>query len=241
MKAVILLAGVGRRMGGETNHLHKALIPLQGKPLLEYLLENLRRSKITEVIPVLGYQRETVLSCIERCSSDLDVRPVYNPDYANSNNLVSLVSAEKEIGGEDFILINGDMVFDPDILIRMKEICHSCIAVDMVHKAEKIDSPKVQGKQRITDLGREIPLPESIGYAIGIYRFQADLLPDFMSKAKEYITRDRMHGFHDPLRDLFADHEILPVNIGTLEWKDIDDPSDLKEAEEIIRRLYGSE
>ena len=239
MKAVILLAGMGRRMKGAYEKVHKSLIPLEGKPLLEYLFDNLRKAGILDVIPIIGYQADAVLSCMERCSSGFSVRPVFNPRYAEANNLVSLVSAEAEIGCEDFILINGDMVFDWNILLRMKKMEHTCVAVDMLRKKDSIDSPRVLSDGRILDLGRHIPLEDSIGYAIGIYRFLPDFIPDFFTRAHDYIEKDPRHGFHDPLHDLSADHEILPVDIGILEWKDIDDLTDIQEAARIVRRLYG--
>ena len=67
MKAVILLAGKGRRIQKTFGPIHKSLIQLNGNTLLSYVISNVQKAGITSAVPVLGYQKNTVLAEIERC------------------------------------------------------------------------------------------------------------------------------------------------------------------------------
>lgn len=239
MKAVILLAGVGRRMKGKYENIHKSLIPLDCRSILEYLIKNIKLSGINEIIPVVGYQASEILYCLENCADGLKIEPVYNRKYESTNNLVSLVCAENTINGSDFVLCNGDMVFDYRILNKITEDSGSRVAIDRVHRRDMIDSPAVQINEKIIDLGRHIPRDASDGYAIGVYKFTADIVEDFFKASRILVKEDEKHGFHDPLRILFRDHDIYPTYIENMLWMDVDEESDLDKAQQYIRRMAG--
>lgn len=224
-------------MNGAYGGIHKSLIPLNGRSILEYLIENIKMSGMKEIIPVLGYQAEEVLKGIEKCAADLSIEPVYNREYADTNNLVSLSCAEDLIHGSAFVLCNGDLVFDHRILNRIIEDHGSRIAIDRVHRKDIIDSPAVQIDEKIIDLGRHISRDISGGYAIGIYKFMPDVVEDFFKVSRAFVQEDRQHGFHAPLRILFRDHNIYSTCVGSMLWTDVDEESDMEKARQYIWRL----
>lgn len=238
MKAVILLAGKGRRiqetLGGE----HKALISILGRPSLEYLIKNIKNAGIKDLVPVVGYRGEEVLSFIRMIKGDLNIFPVWNYDYEKTNNLYSLLQAEPVVRGEDFVLINGDMVFDYRLLAKVVRQEGASIAVDTMHYSEDIDSPKVLVKNGfIHDLGRHIEKKMGYGYAVGIYHFSRELAERFFMLSSKLVLKNPDLGFHDPLRYLFHDFSIYPCDTENFLWMDIDEKDDIEKAGRYIKTL----
>lgn len=238
MKAVILLAGKGRRIQKTFGPIHKSLILLNGNTLLSYVISNVQKAGITSVVPVLGYQKNTVLAEIERCKGNMEIIPAENEEYENTNNLVSLLKAEESLDGEDFLLINGDMVFDYRILLQMQGYKNGAIAVDVKDYPVQIDSPRVQiQNDRITDLGRHMSRVDAQGYAVGIYYFSRELSRSFFEYTRSIIKDNLQMGFHDPLRQLFGTHLIQPVSVGDYCWMDVDEKSDIVRAEQMLLKI----
>lgn len=238
MKAVILLAGKGRRMN-DIEIKHKSLTMLDENTMLYYLIKNIEKTNIKEIIPIVGYHGELVLDEIEKAKGkNLIVKPVWNTEYEVTNNLYSLYQAREMLEGEDFLSINGDMIFDFHILSEIMRNSGSQIAVDDKEYTEPIDSPGIiieNGK--IIDLGRHIPFIEKNGYAVGVYRYAEDLSSDFFLEAEKMLEENKNAGFHDPLVNLFPTHFIKACSVKDYLWTDIDEEKDVKKAKRILEEI----
>lgn len=243
MKVVILWAGQGRRIQKKYGGLHKALIPLNGKPLLYYLLDNIRRSGIEEIVPVLGYHADEMLTEIEKNNTFKTVVPVYNREYERTNNLYSLVQAERILAGEDFIVINGDMVFDYRILTEiLKNPAGNAIAVDNKHYPTQLDSPRVLiEKGRILDIGRHRNIADSTGYAIGIYKFSAAFSEDYLKAGRQLAGVKPQAGYHEPLKSMLGNAQFVPCIINDYAWMDVDEEADVVKAQRLLDTLSTKE
>ncbi len=234
MKAVVLWAGCGRRIQKEYNGLHKAMIPLCGRPLLAYLLDNIRRAGFEEIVPVLGYRAEELLAQI-RAYAEPTVFPVYNPDFDRTNNLYSLLQARDILAGESFVVINGDMVFDYHILEDIRRMSGNAIAVDTNTYPNQIDSPRVLiQNERIMDIGRHRSIEEANGYAVGIYRFSKELSEPYFDAAVALCERKPEAGYHEPLEPLLAESIVHPCVTGSHLWMDVDEKADVHRAEQML-------
>ncbi len=241
MKIVILLAGKGRRIREYLGETHKSMIELDGRPLLWYLVENIRRAGFTEVVPVVGYQGDVIIDYLRREFPTLKFEFVWNRDYEKTNNLVSLVNTEPVVKDDDFIQINGDMIFDYHILKDFSEAEGSAIALDVLKKKEMIDSPKtIMKSNRIMDLGRHIELEDNGGYAIGMYKFSGNLVSKFFELSKKLIVEFPNMGFHDPLRQLYNSCIIRGFDIGDRLWTDIDEEADIDKATAYLRKMENN-
>jgi choline kinase len=110
VKAIVIAAGMGRRLVPHTDHVPKALVPLRGRPILAHQIAAYRAAAIDDCVVVRGW-------CGERLA-ELDwpgVRTVPNPRYAETNILHSLFAAHGEIDGP-FVSSYGDIVFAPDVV-----------------------------------------------------------------------------------------------------------------------------
>lgn len=238
MKTVILLAGKGRRMGN-LEIKHKSLTILDENTMLYHLIKNIEKTNIEEIIPIVGYHGEYVLDEIEKAKGEnITVTPIWNLEYEKTNNLYSLYQAREILDGEEFLSINGDMIFDYHILWEIMEESGSQIAVDDKDYTKPVDSPGIVIKEgKIVDLGRHIPFNKNNGYAVGIYRYAADLSSDFFAEAEKMLDENRNAGFHDPLVNLFPTHFIRACSVKDYPWTDIDEEKDVEKAKRILEEI----
>jgi choline kinase len=241
MKAVMLLAGMGRRMGETIHNSHKALIELNGQPALKYLIESIINSGLNEFVFVIGHAGEKVKNFIlSQFEHRIKAEFVWNDDYMKSNNLNSLLKAENNLLESSFLIVNGDLVIDANIIkLVVENPSDSCIAVDVYRSKEIIDSPKIVARNsRIYDLGRHIEISDSQGYAVGVYKIGSSISKSFFTAAKGLNEIDSNAGFHDPLISMFRDYDIWVCNTLEYNWMDIDEPEDIERANHLINRLY---
>lgn len=238
MKAVILLAGKGRRMN-DIKIKHKSLTMLDENTMLHHLIKNIEKADIKEIIPIVGYHGELVLDEIETAKGkNMIVTPVWNTDYEKTNNLYSIYLTREMLEGEEFLSINGDMIFDYRILLGIVQNNGSQIAVDDKIYGKPIDSPGILIKGRkIVDLGRHIPFGEQNGYAIGIYKYAEDLSSDFFVEAEKLLEENKNAGFHDPLVKLFPKYCVTAYSIKNYLWTDIDEKKDIEKARKILKKI----
>ncbi len=114
MKAVILAAGEGARLWPLTQNQPKVMIPVAGKPILQYVIEALRESGITEIILVVGYRREKIMSYFED-GSQFGVQI----SYLFQNRLLGTAHALFKAKGEtdyEFLVLPGDNIIDSQII-----------------------------------------------------------------------------------------------------------------------------
>lgn len=114
MKAVILAAGLGQRLTTLTQNKPKALVEVAGRPLLEYLIEQLNAQKINDVVLVNGYLSEQTDTWLKKHAPH--VKTIYNKDYAKGS-IVSLLCAEN-FADSDFLLTNVDHIYHPELFAR---------------------------------------------------------------------------------------------------------------------------
>lgn len=237
MKAVILLAGKGRRIQKE-GYVHKSLIKIDRDTLLYHIVKNIEKAGIKEIVPIIGYNGDYVLDEIQKAKEKAEIKPVWNRKYDETNNLFSLYQARELLEGEDFISINGDMIFDYHILDKIMQNRSSQIAVDDGNYDEPVDSPGILVENsRIVDLGRHIPFDQKYGYAVGIYRYSNELSETFFKESEAMLKENINAGFHDPLVNLFKTQEILPCSVKNYLWTDIDEAGDIEKAMQLWLKI----
>ena len=114
MKALILAAGFGNRLGALTEDCPKPLVPLNGRPLIGHVLAGLRHPSITEIAVVGGFQFDRLRACVAELSTAVQL--FYNSRYALGS--IESVFAAREFLTGDFLLCNADHLYRPAILER---------------------------------------------------------------------------------------------------------------------------
>ena len=136
-KAVILDAGEGRRLRPLTEFAPKCLLRLNGITILEHQLSNLAECGIKKVILVVGYRANQIFQKLTGKNFGLDLNFIQNPVYYKTNTVFSLWLAKNEIK-EDFIYLNGDVVFHKKVLMRLLNSQYdTCLAVEKKRVGEE--------------------------------------------------------------------------------------------------------
>ena len=90
MQAIILAAGMGKRLGALTQHNTKCMITVNGITLIDRMLSQLSLLDLSRVIIVVGYEREKLITFIGNKYPSLNITYIENPIYDKTNNIYSL-------------------------------------------------------------------------------------------------------------------------------------------------------
>jgi len=212
MQAIILAAGVGKRLKDYTEGLPKCLLKIGGMTILERQLEALAGF---DVVMVVGFRADLLKSINPALTY------VYNPDFASTNTIHSLGLA---LNGKDTLVLNGDVVFDKRIIKLLDK--PSCAAVEYknVHP-EEIQVITKDGND-IVRIGKNI---SGTGEAVGIYRFSGK----FCEKLKMQIEKTEKTLYYEDAIDKILPLDFRAVDIGDLAAKEIDFKEDLEKAKEL--------
>src|SRR3954454_8268623 len=131
MKAVILSAGQGSRLGHLVDERPKCLIDFNGRTLLDRQLDTLEANGVDEAVVVTGFHDELVNEAIRRRSGGPAVRTIYNPFYKGADNTGSLFMAREELTG-DCLGWNGDTLVSRELMRRViaNERSGICVTID---------------------------------------------------------------------------------------------------------------
>lgn len=113
MQAIILAAGMGRRLGELTQNNTKCMVSVNGTRLIDRLLTQLSRLNLQRVVIVIGYKGDLLRQYIgNRYRGQLHIEFVENPVFDKTNNIYSLALAGKQLQEDDTLLIESDLIFD---------------------------------------------------------------------------------------------------------------------------------
>lgn len=119
MQAIILAAGMGRRLGKYTRDNTKCMLPVNGVRLIDRMLEQLCQLNLSRLVLVVGYKGKELMDYIgDRYEDRLHIEYADNPVYDKTNNIYSLALVKEKMIEDDTLLIESDLILD-DSLFRM--------------------------------------------------------------------------------------------------------------------------
>ena len=121
MQALMLAAGMGKRLGAYTNNQTKCMVKVGGKTLLEHAADALREAGIRKFILVVGYEGEKLMAFAREKLSDFELEFIVNRDYGTTNNIYSLYLAREKLVEDDTILLESDLIYEPRLIRMMVE------------------------------------------------------------------------------------------------------------------------
>lgn len=242
MKIILLSAGKGTRMMPLTKNTPKCLLHLgNGLSVLETQLETIKETPIKEIVIVTGYLTEQVEAKVNKYVKDLNIKIVYNPFYDVSNNLVSLWFAKHEMD-DDFIIINGDDIFDKSVIEKLLESkSNSCMVIDKKKEYDYDDMKVSIGGDKINRVGKEIEPEKTDGESVGIIKFQKGSNKTIKKVLEKMIRKkENLNIFYLEAINKFI-HEGYTMNfveINEDEWAEIDFHPDYKLVQENIGKFH---
>jgi choline kinase len=241
MKAIILAAGKGTRLGEQGAKLPKGMLPFMGKPIIGWQLAVLRMAGVEDIVVVTGHCREAI--------DFPGVRYYHNSQYATTNMVESLMCARSEFN-QDFIMAYADILYDINLCrLVINSPYDIAVAVDTNWRdywnfrygtTEKdLESLKVSSDGRIEELGSPVVGSAGVDYRyIGLIKFSvkgaaqaAELYDEKSVRQESWIASGK--SFHqgymtDLLNELIqATINIRPV-VSRNGWLEFDTADDYK-------------
>ena len=116
MQAIILAAGMGKRLKELTKNNTKCMIKVNGITLIERMLHQLEKLDLSRVVIVVGYQSEKLIEHISTLNITVPIVYVNNSIYDKTNNIYSLFLARTHLCEEDTLLFESDLIFEDAVI-----------------------------------------------------------------------------------------------------------------------------
>lgn len=129
MQAVILAAGMGKRLGELTKNSTKCMVKINGISLINRLLEQLSKLSLNKIIIVIGYEGEKLKNYLGYSYKTIEIEYIENPIYNKTNNIYSLYLAKEKLLEDDTILIESDLIFEDSIFTLLEQSSYPNVAV----------------------------------------------------------------------------------------------------------------
>lgn len=190
MRAIIIGAGRGARLGANTDEVPKALVPVMGRPMLDWVLEALASAGFSrrDVVFIAGYRADVVRARYP------DLTYVSNEDWEHNNILASLLCARAHFG-EGFVSTYADIVYRGSSVQKVVASAHDKVLVcDTDWRRRYVDRshhPETDGEKmradgkRVLEVSRRIPSEVASGEFIGVAKFTAAGAQEFATAFDE--------------------------------------------------------
>jgi choline kinase len=187
MKAVILAAGRGSRLKSFTENIPKALLSVNGIPIIIQQVENLRANGIADIAVVGGYEFGKLIKTLNEHVSGIYC--TVNDEYAVTHNMFSSLCVRNWVDTSPFIMLNGDVFFDQHILSELLSFKYSnAILVDYgVYFGESMKVTHKHGM--ITSISKDIEQKDALGSSIDIYKFSSQGASEYFSECNRIINK----------------------------------------------------
>lgn len=242
-KAVILAAGLGRRLEPVTGGLPKCMVRVGGVALIDRMIERLAEVGVDEVVVVTGHRAEDVESHLRGAPHPLarGAVTVRNPRYADWGNFYSLLVAEEALGGAGFIKLDGDVLMSGDLLPRLLEAPGpAALAIDVRDGlGEEEMKVRVDGEGRIVELNKRMDPAVALGEFVGIERIDAELSARVFAQLRGLIDLGETDEYYERAYELLMQggQPFSVADVSKVAWCEIDDAADLAAAEALQATL----
>ncbi|MBR1420076.1 MAG: aminotransferase class I/II-fold pyridoxal phosphate-dependent enzyme [Selenomonadaceae bacterium] len=261
MQAIILAAGMGRRLKELTRDNTKCMVKVNGVTLIDRMLHQLEKLHLSRIVIVVGYEGQKLIDFIATLGIQTPIVYVQNPIYDRTNNIYSLYLARDYLKREDTILLESDLIFDDELLTELIEDPRDSLA--LVDKYESwMDGTCLRLSDDDSILSfiskRDFRFDQVSEYfkTVNIYKFsQKFSATRYIPFLEAYSTSLGMNEYYEQVLRVIMILEdpgirAKRLNHGERRWYEIDDEQDLDIAESIfaktseekikkIQRRYG--
>jgi choline kinase len=233
VNAIVLVAGVARRLAPLTDSTHKALLPVGGRPVLARMLDALAASGIRRTVLVIGHCADQVRALAGGRYGRMAVEYVHNPEYTRGS-VLSLYAARHYLR-EPALVMDADVVFPREFLRRLLAApAPSALLLDRGFADTGEEVKLYTRSDRVIALGKKV-VPEAweaVGEGIGFFKCGAEAGPHLVRYLEKVIDETRgANEYEDALHLLVTRHHVGWVDVTGLAWTEIDFAEDLRRAE----------
>ncbi|MBI4638052.1 MAG: phosphocholine cytidylyltransferase family protein [Candidatus Rokubacteria bacterium] len=233
MRAIILAAGIARRLAPLTDTTHKCLLPVGGRPMLARMLRALELCGIRETVLVVGHCADQVRALAGDRFGGMAVGYVENPEYAKGS-VLSLYAARAYLEAPALVM-DADVVFPREFLRRLLAApAPSALLVDRGFRDSGEEVKIFTRADRVIALGKKV-VPErwdAVGEGVGFFKCGAGDGLEFVRRLEDVIAEGSgVSEYEDALHLLVLQRHVGWVDITGLPWTEVDFVEDLRRAE----------
>lgn len=243
MQAIILAAGMGKRLKSLTKNNTKCMVEVNGVPLIKRMLDQLDQLGLSRIILVVGYQAQGLMDYVQSLPLQTPVQFVHNPIYERTNNIYSLYLAREALLQEDTLLLESDLIFSPEILHTLLDNPYPNLT--LVAKYESwMDGtvvtlgPKGKIQQFLSKTEFRFQDRDRYYKTVNIYKFSKSFSQThYVPFLEAYIKALGENEYYEQVLKVIAlldKPELKAVEVTKGKWYEIDDVQDLDIAESIF-------
>lgn len=243
-QVIVLAAGQGTRLRPYSRDLPKTLVALDGTPMFEMQLSSFKQVGLTDITVVTGYRFE--------CFKQYDIKQVYNPDFANSNMVYSLISALEYVQeNKDLIVSYGDIVYQPEVLSGLlSSVGEVVVTADLQwHKLWQLRMPdplsdaetfEYDEQYNLLSLGKKpTKISQIQAQFIGLVKFDKSIVTSLKKLYQKYSANlskqeAKQLYFTDFLQAMINDKKEVKSYLITRGWLETDTVEDLEVYQELL-------
>ena len=260
MQAIILAAGMGRRLGDYTKDNTKCMVPVNGVRLIDRLLGQLAKQNLQRVVIVVGYKGKELREYItlqygKQLTANCQLQFAENPVYDKTNNIYSLALVKDKLQEDDTLLIESDLIFGDRMIPMIVDNAYPNLA--LVAKYETwMDGTMVRldDEQNIVNFISKDAFDyndvDSYYKTVNIYKlskqFSQQKYVPFLDAYTKAVGNNEYYENVLRIISLLNNHDMKALPIGQEKWYEIDDKQDLDIAEalfadekDVLRKYYG--
>jgi histidinol-phosphate/aromatic aminotransferase/cobyric acid decarboxylase-like protein/choline kinase len=239
MQAIILAAGMGKRLGDFTKDKTKCMVEVSGEKLINRLLDQISRYHLDKIILVVGFKGDDLIAHIGNSYKGIKVEYVWNKDFSTTNNIFSLWLARDYLISDDTYLFESDLILDDNIidavfssnlenfalLSRFKSwMDGTVVTIDQDNKILRFVPKKEFNFDQISEYFK----------TVNIYRFSAifskNIYLPFLDAYSHVIGKN---DYYEQVLKVLLSLEKIELNglvIDSFDWYEIDNYDDLRNA-----------
>ena len=244
MQAIILAAGMGKRLKQLTQNNTKCMVKVNGVPLINRALGQLDQLGLSRIILVVGYEREKLIRHIDGLDVSTPIEYVENPIYDKTNNIYSLFLARKYLLEEDTLLLESDIIFDDSVLRCLVEDPRDSLALAakyeswmdgtclLLSEQDDIEAMIPGSKFRFSDMGNYYK-------TVNLYKFSRDFSrTHYVPFLEAYTAALGNNEYYEQVLKVLVSLDDPGIKAKRLTddqlWYEIDDIQDLDIAESLF-------
>lgn len=239
MQAIILAAGMGRRLGKVTVDNTKCMVKIHDHTLIERMLDILAKTEVTRVILVVGYKSKNVKKLVGHKYKGMQIVYVRNKVYDKTNNIYSLFLAKRYLLEDDTILLESDLIFEERIIFDLIENPHPNLAT--VSKYDPWMDGTVVTLDEDDNIVQFIPKKdfdysqvENYYKTVNIYKLSRDFSVNsyvpFLKAYQQALGKNEYYEQVLRVVTLLETQDLKVHRLSTEKWYEIDDQKDLDNA-----------
>ncbi len=236
--AVVLVAGIGERLHPLTLHRPKALVEVGGESMLARSVRMLIAHGVEEIVLATGFEEGAVREAMRGVPVPVSYCP--NPLFRSTQNGMSLLGCEEAVAGRSFYKLDGDLLFQPEVLRRLDAAGGQlAVAVDrgVVLGAEEMKVQLRGDGRAIGAFGKGLELASCQGESIGVERVSGVAVSLLFHGLREAREAGETHLYYEDVygRLIGRGLEAEAVDVSDLVWTEVDTAEDLARADAMAR------